>query len=234
VSAVEFLPERAQVSAPAAVVEWIVAGAAEAPHDPDLIASGVLEDGELHPRLQAIRDAVAGAPVHLLLERGDRRGRGWLGPAGAVVAHPLPDGRMRLLMLPAALLVDALVRLNDVGPRPRARTAPRLSVAPGELAQALATRDAAAVRLEAPERAQAFSDLIAGLREHWRIATQWEAADGEPRGRDLEVLDTEDGYWLVVPDDPTVELWPVTPSAVFGGLCDLFPPAAEVSGWAPR
>ena len=39
-----------------------------------------------------------GPRIQLLLERGDRRGQGWLGPDGAVIAHPLPDGRVRLVM----------------------------------------------------------------------------------------------------------------------------------------
>ena len=230
-SSVEFTPDRAEVRAPAAVVEWIAAGDGDSAPDPDaLTASGVIEAGALHPRLQAIRDTVADARIQLLLERGDRVGRGWVGPAGAVVAHPLPDGRMRLLMLAAPLLVDALVRLNDVGPRPRARRAPRISVRPGDLAQALAARDPGAVRLDDPDQARCFAALIGGLREHWRVATRWD----ETGGRELEVLDTDGGYWLVVPDDPTVELWPVTPSAVLGGLCMLFPPTSEVGEWTPR
>jgi hypothetical protein len=194
-----------------------------------LAAGGVLEDGVLHPRLQAIRAAVAAARVHLLLERGDRRGQGWLGEDGAVIVHPLPDGRLRLVRLAGPLLIDALVRLNDVGPRPRAGRAPRITARPGELARALAARDATALRLADPDQAVAFAALVAGLREHWRVATRWEPGGG----RDLEVLDTDDGYWLVVPDDPTVELWPVTSSAVLAGLCNLFPPTAEVPGWAP-
>jgi hypothetical protein len=223
-TSIDFLPGTAEISAPAAVIQWIITGDAEAMPEPEaLAASGVLEEGVLHPRLRAIREVVAAAPVQLLLERGDRRGWGWVDPAGAVIAHPLPDGRMRLLMLPAPLLVDALVRLNDVGPRPGARPAPRITVRPGDLAQALATRDAAAARLEDAEQAECFAGLIGGLREHWRAATRWQAA-----GRELEVLDSEDGYWLVVPDDPSVELWPVTPAAVLGGLCNLFPPIDEV------
>jgi hypothetical protein len=230
-SAIDFVPATAEVSAPPAVVEWIAVGHADAPEPDALAVSGVLEDGLLHPRLRAIRDLVAAAPIQLLLERADRRGRGWVDPAGAVIVHPLPDGRMRLLMLPTALLVDALVRLNDVGPRPRAARDPRISVRAGELARALATRDETAVRLDDAEHARCFARLLAGLREHWRVATRWEAAGDSPGGRNLEVLDSEHGYWLVVPDHPNVELWPVTPAAVLGGLCDLFPPADEVRQW---
>ena len=47
----------------------------------------------------------------------------------------------------------------------------------------------------------------------------------------LEVIDTDGGYWLVIPDDPTVELWPTTPTRVYRALCDLFPTSDEVRTW---
>ena len=226
---VEFLPDGPELSAPGAIVDWVAGLDGVAEPDPDALAdSGVLQDGELHPRLAALRAAVADARIQVLLERGDRRGRGWLGPAGAAIAHPLADGRVRLLMLSAAYFVDALVRLNDVGPRPRVEPAVRIAAPPGELAAALAARDPHRLRLADGEQASAFADLVAGLREHWSVAVSWEPADGKIAGRRLEVLDTDGGYWLVVPDDPTVELWPTTPTEVFRGICNLFPLTAEL------
>ena len=226
---VEFLPDGPELSAPGAVVDWVagVEGAAE-PDAGALEQSGVLQDGALHPRLEALREAIAGARIQVLLERGDRRGRGWLGPTGAVIAYPLADGRVRLLALPTAFFVDAVVRLNDVGPRPRVEPAVRITAAPGDLAAALAARDPHRLRLAGPERTSAFAALVAGLREHWSVAVSWEPAEGAIAGRRLEVLDTDGGYWLVVPDDPTVELWPTTPTEVFRGICNLFPLATEL------
>ena len=123
------------------------------------------------------------------------------------------------------------MRLNDVGPGPRARSrAAHRRAARRSWPRRSPPATRPALRLDDDEQAEAFAAVIAGLREHWRVATRWEP-DG---GRDLEVLDTEDGYWLVVPDDPTVELWPVTASAVLAGLCDLFPPTAELREWTPR
>jgi len=133
--------------------------------------------------------------------------------------------------VPTPLLVDALVRLNNVGPRPRAEPALRIAVAPAELAQALATREPGRATIPARDRADAFARLLGGLREHWRVAARWEPAEGALPGRALEVLDTDGGYWIVVPDDPTVELWPSTPTAVFRALCGLFPRVTEVSAW---
>jgi hypothetical protein len=39
----------------------------------------------------------------------------------------------------------------------------------------------------------------------------------------LEVIDSDAGMWLVIPSDPTVELWPTTPTAVFRLITGLFP-----------
>jgi hypothetical protein len=61
-------------------------------------------------------------------------------------------------------------------------------------------------------------------------AASWEPADGQLGGRALELLDTDGGYWLVVRDGPRVELWPVSPTVVFRGLCRLFPLTSELHG----
>ena len=171
---------------------------------------------ELDPEARALVD---GAVVELRLERGDRVGHAWSGPDGALLAYPLPDGTLRTLPVAPQLLVDALVRLNDVGPRPGPERSQRIVLSAGALAQALATRDAADTGLE---------EILDGLREHWRVAARWEPAEGALGGRTIEVLDTEAGYWLVVPDGPRVELWPVSPTTVFRGLCGVFPHTAEL------
>jgi len=168
------------------------------------------------------------APVQVLLERGDRRGGGWWSPSEAVIAYPRPDGRMRSVKVPPALMVDALVRLNDVGPRPRPAPPVRIVANPGQLADALAARDPSRLRLDDPEQARAFAALIGGLREHWRVSVRWERAEHEVVGRSLEVLDTGAGYWLVVPGEQSVELMPATPTDVFRALCRVFPLASEV------
>ncbi len=186
-----------------------------------------MNDLELDPEARTLVD---GALVELRLERGDRVGHAWSGPGGALLAYPLPDGTTRTLPVAPQLLVDALVRLNDVGPRPGAERSQRIVLGAGALAQALAARDAAAAGLEDPEQAAALQELLAGLREHWRVAARWEPAKGALGGRVLEVLDTDGGYWLVVPDGPRVELWPASPTAVFRGLCGLFPLTAELHG----
>jgi hypothetical protein len=231
-SAVEFDAAVPELRAPAPVIAWLAApGAAGVPEAEALEAAGATDGGRLHPRLEDLRETIRDAPVRIGLERGDRIGHGWLGPDRAVLAHPLPDRRARVTALPPALLIDALVRLNDVGPRPRAEPAVRIATAPGPLAAALAHRAPEHVPLADPLQAAAFADLLAGLREHWRVTVAWDPAEGALGARRLEVLDTDGGYWLVIPDDPTVELWPTTPTAVFRALCDLFPLPGEVRAW---
>lgn len=122
------------------------------------------------------------------------------------------------------------MRLNDLGPPATARRcASRSSRACWRTRSPPATqaRRTSAATTSAPHSGRSRS----GLREHWLVRTRWDPAPGALAGRVLEVLDTEDGYWLVVPDDPTVELWPTTPTMVFRSLAGLFPMAAEV---APR
>jgi hypothetical protein len=235
VSGVEFDPAIPDLRAPAPVIAWLATpGATVVPEGEALEAAGAIADGELHPRLDALREAIRGASVRLTIERGGRIGHGWLGPDRAVLAHPLAGRRARVTALPPALLIDALVRLNDLGPRPRVEPAVRIAAAPGALAAALADRAPERVPLSDPDQAAAFAALLTGLREHWRVTVAWDPAERQQLGgRRLEVLDTDGGYWLVIPDDPTVELWPTTPTAVFRALCDLFPQPSEVRAWIP-
>jgi hypothetical protein len=200
------------------------------PADRDaLAAAGGMPDGTLHPRLAAVRAAIAGSVVDLLLERGSRRGRGWLAGGEAVLVHPLPDDRVRLVSVTPPLVVDALVRLNDVGPRPRYAPAVKVALEPGELAEVLATGDPARATVADGDAERALAAIAGGLREHWKVTARWNPAEGALPGRELEVIDTDGGYWLVIPDPPTVELWPTTPTAVFRSLAQLFPLSHEIA-----
>jgi hypothetical protein len=226
VSAIEFAPEGPELRAPAAVVRWLVDDEGAPPDE-------LTEGGAVHPRLDLLRATMRDAAVELWLERGGRQGRGWLTPTGAVIAHPLPDGRTRIVMVPPALLLDALVRLNDVGPRPHPDPGLRIVAEPAALAQALAAREPSRLRLDDPAQREAFAAIVGGLREHWRVAVRWEPAEGAAPGRVLEVVDSEAGYWVVVPDAARVELWPTTPTDVFRALGQLFPLTAEMAAWTP-
>ena len=192
-----------------------------------LDAAGALQDGRPQDWLAAALAIVQAPVARLLLERGERRGQGWAGPAGTVLVHPLADARARLVVVPGQFLPIALARLNGLGPREQANAA-RISVTPGQLAEALATRAAPAGIVEQAQRS-ALSKIAAGLNEHWRAEACWSPAEGSVGSRAVEVLDTADGYWLVIPDDPTVELWPTTATVVFRALCEILPYDHEIA-----
>jgi hypothetical protein len=210
------------------VIGWLAEGDATAAPDA-LAGTPAMPGGTLHPRLERARAIMREPMIRLRLQRGDREGHGWVTTAGCVLVLPLPDGRLRLVPVQSTLVVDALVRIMEVGPRPRFEPAVRIAVAPGRLAEALAARDPARAGLSDGEQAGAFTRIVAGLREHWRVEAGWQPAAGASGGRHIEVLDTEDGYWMVIPDHPTIELWPTTPTAVFSGLCGIFPKLGELA-----
>jgi hypothetical protein len=133
------------------------------------------------------------------------------------------------IVVPPDFVPESLARLNDVGPRPRPQGAARLRVSVAGLATALAGRDAAAAELTGAEE-DALRGILDALREHWRVEARWQPAEGSPGVRAVEVLDTDAGMWLVVPDGDHVELWPSTPTMVFRRLCALLPRDAELAG----
>jgi hypothetical protein len=233
-SDVTFDPRSADLRAPAAAVEVLLAGGADALErlaEEDraaLEAAGALVDGSRHEQLELARATVAEPVVTLRLERGERRASIWMRGDTAVLVHPLAGADARLVLVSPPLLVDALVRLNDVGPRPRAPRPVRIALGAGALAEALAARDASRAGLADPEVAAVLADVVAGLREHWRVTASWEPSEGSLDGRTVEVLDTASGYWMAIPDGDRVELWPTTPSAVYRALCSIFPLVSEI------
>jgi hypothetical protein len=189
--------------------------------------------GRPHERLAAALAAIREPVCRLGMQRGDRRGRGWVGSAVAALLVPAGAGRLALHPVPTTFVPDALARMNDVAPRPRVQPAVRLRYAPGDLARILATRDAdEAGRLAGDEEgaAAAARTLVGALREHWRVEAAWEPGPESPGVRALEVLDTDAGVWLVIPDGPSVELWPSTPTMVFRLLTGLLPRDHELAG----
>jgi hypothetical protein len=177
-------------------------------------------DGSLPPALEAARNAAQGALCWMRLERGGREGAVWAAPGFAALAVPR-EGLWQLSAIPVGYLPDALARLNDLGPRPRIEPAVTVSLDPGDLATALATRSTTEPALQ---------PTLDGLREHWRIESRWQPAEGSAGIRTLEVIDSDAGMWLVIPTDPTVELWPTTPTMVFRLIAGLLPRDDEHTG----
>jgi hypothetical protein len=161
------------------------------------------------------------------LQRGDRRGAGWVDAQVAAMLLPEPDGRVKLVDVPTPFLPAALARMNELGPRPRIEPAVRLRFDVAELLELLARGRDPRARPE-PE-ASAVTRLLAGFREHWRAEARWPPAQDSAGRRVVEVIDTDAGLWLVVPDEPTVELWPATPTGVWLQLAGILPRDEELA-----
>jgi hypothetical protein len=196
------------VNAPAYVIELGPRG---------LAAVRERADGDLRQALAALD-----APVTTLdLQRGDREGRGWVDDRWAAIEVP-----GRFVAVPTDFLPVALARLFALGPRPRMERAERLRRRAGELAAMLA-------RGEAAGDSEAARTLAQTLREHWRVEARWAPAPGSPGVRMVEAIDTAAGVWLVIPDDPEVELWPVTPTVLWRRLTALLPRSEELGELRP-
>jgi hypothetical protein len=224
----DFDAETGLLVASEAAVAALRAGA-DAPPDgwAELEAAGAVAGGMPHPALQPALEAMRSPVCALDLQRGDRRGSGWVDAQVAAMLLPEPDGRLKLVDVPTPFLPAALARMNELGPRPRIEPAVRLRFEVPELLELLARgRDA---RSRPEPDASAVATLLAGLREHWRAEARWPPAPDSPGRRVVEVIDTEAGLWLVVPDEPTVELWPATPTGVWTLLAGILPRDEELA-----
>jgi hypothetical protein len=231
VTAASFDAERGILTAPVALVDRLVQAAAGREGLPTdlrdaLAPSGAATRRGLHPLLSLALVPVADPVCELLIERGDRIGRAWVGASHAAFLTPEGEDAARLRVLGAEFVPEALARLNDVGPRPRFEPAIALSLTPSALAQLLAggPRPAGATA----EEERALASIARTRREHWRVTARWTAGEDAIGERGVEVLDTDDGVWLVTPGEDAVELLPSTPSTVFLLLTALLPDDGEL------
>jgi len=201
---VEYRADIGALSAPAPVIDALLAAGADADPPEELAGTAAVQGGRLHPGLALALGPVAAPRCVLRLERGRRVGVGWVDARRATFVTPLADGRRRLRSVAPEFTPEALARLNELGPRPRAEPAAPLPLTPAELGLRIAAWP--------------------GLREHWRVVASW----GPEDGRAVEVVDTDAGLWLVLPGPDRVELVPTTPSGVFGLLCALLPDDDEL------
>ena len=152
------------------------------------------------------------APCELEMARGGRTGYGWAGARLAALVVPAGE-RWTLHVVPVEFVPDVLARLNGLGPRSERRLASPVRFDPELLARAVATGE---------------HEVARGLREHWRVDALWPAGPERVSRRVVEVLDTQDGLWLVTPVDGQVELAHVRATEVFRRLCGLLPSSTEL------
>jgi len=179
----------------------------------DLLAGRRPDDAEGLPEgLESIMGELQAAPCELEMARGRRSGYGWVGARLAALVVPAGEQWM-LHLVPVEFVPDALARLNGLGPRPEGQMASPVRYDPALLAQAVATGE---------------HELTQGLREHWRVEAVWPSGPERVSRRAVEVLDTQEGLWLVTPVEGQVELAHVRPTEVFRRLCGLLPAPSEL------
>lgn len=162
-----------------------------------LQAAGVIEGGRSHPAIRGALKAIVRPDLCTLeLRSADRVTQGWVGyESAALLRAPEEDGTRRLLQLHPTLLPEALARLVDLGPRPRADDASRV-----------------------PFDEHAF----AGIRRRWSLSAGWTLEDGTEGAAGLDVLDTDEGLWVLdQPDGEEPTALPVTPTFVWRHIVRL-------------
>jgi len=157
-----------------------------------LRAAGVIDGPRAHPAIAGAVAAIVRPDLCTLeLTHSGRSMRGWVSyDAAALLLPAREDDELRtLVQVHPTLLPEALARLVELGPRPRAdATAP------------VAIDDAA----------------IGPVHRRWRLAAAWTLDDGTTGGAGLEIVDAESGLWLLHPADVDDTLaWPVTPTFVW-------------------
>jgi hypothetical protein len=164
----------------------------------ELAAAGVIRGGEAHPAIAgAIRAIVRPDLCTLELAHSGKALRGWVSYDAAALLLPGsgPDQPRTLLAVHPTLLPEALARLVELGPRPRAAAA-------------------------APVHPDDAS--VGAVRRRWRLSAAWTLDDGSSGGGTLEIIDAESGLWLLHPGEGTdPNAWPVTPTFVWRHIIRL-------------
>ena len=236
----------------AALVEMCAVHAgAEVPPGSDLPTTGLLDGGQVHPRLvpvveiaarplmRLVLDVASGSPVHC---------QGWIGESHTLLLAA-PNGAEEVYdatFLSRSLLTSQLARFVGLGPRPRDKVTEPIEIDLGLLEALLAGREGLAPdQLEmlidaSDELVPAWLEVLAllstGVRSRWRVGIWWNSHEESPAARSLEIIDSEAGLFLVshVARGPhpfaRVRMHPVTPTQVWRLLCALVPASEEVAG----
>lgn len=164
-----------------------------------LRATGALDSqGRPHDALAGALAAIRKAVGTVELSYKNDVMRGWIGEFGVALLAPVvgdPD-RRQLSDVPPSALPGVLAKAADLGPRPRP-----------DYAGAIPYGDA----------------VLANTRRHWRLSVTWAwgggsclPAQGASEATAFEVIDTDDGMWLVEHNEDGGDslAWPTTPTTV--------------------
>ena len=236
----------------AALVEMCAlhAGAEVSPGS-DLPTTGLLDGGQVHPRLvpvvelaarplaRLVLDVASGSPVHC---------QGWVGESHSLLLAA-PNGAEEVFdgtFLSRSLLTSQLARFVALGPRPRGKVTEPIEMDLGLLEALLGGGGGLAPdQLEmlidpsdevVPAWLEVLALLSTAVRSRWRVGIWWNSHEESPAARSLEVIDSAAGLFLVshVARGPRpfarVRLLPVTPTQVWRLLSVMLPAPEEVAG----
>jgi len=221
-----------------------------APARSELASGGLLQEGDLHPRLVSIARALARPLVRLRLDQVASGGPdcdGWFDASLAVLitrsrAKETPG---TVAALPRALVPATIARAVGLGPRPRPKVVDPAEMDAGLVEVLLASGEAfdedqveglvdPADDLD-PAWIEVLTTLSRGIRARWRVGVWWNSAIEQPQARSLEIVDSDAGLLLITmrPRSPRgarrFELRPLSPTQVWRLLCALVPPPDQVS-----
>lgn len=214
-------------------------------------ASVVTAGGALDPRLERAVAALARPLIRLSLEASREAGaihhHGWIDSHLAVVVSTtsaVVDGG-DVVAVPRSLWPSYAARLVSLGPRDTPKVADPVVLAAGLLeaiaapGQGFGISDLEALLDHEEEVPQPWLELLSSLSSlpvsRWRVGAWWNTEMESPRGRLLEVIDSQAGMVLIThPAQGTrryrqVRLDPVNPSEVWRLLCTLLPSLDEVA-----
>lgn len=178
--------------------------------------AGVLTAGTPHPAIAADLRAVADAHRHLTLELVDEQGRkhgdGWIADHDAVLLFDTTDGLCEFVGLPVALIPAAVARLVGLQPRRQADDAPH-HLSREQYEALLPGRP---VRID-ENRGGLAAALSSGRWRHWSVTRS--TRTGETT--DLQVLDTEAGWYLCTTSDTEAVITPTDATAIWRRLTQL-------------
>lgn len=170
------------------------------------------------PRLADTLTAIVNPTICTLeLRQSGKTMEGWADPSmAALLLPPDTDGRRTLASLHPSLLPEALARLVDLGPSPRAIRAEPLRAGESDLDRLLEGEPGGAAPGASPS-CDAFgaSSPASGPRRRWRLSTRWSLDDGRSGGAALEAIHTDDGIWLLEGEGDRLMAWPVTATTVW-------------------
>jgi hypothetical protein len=211
---------------------------------------GVIEGQHLEPRVARLAETVGRAWARLSFDlRGQTTGthvEGWITPEAAALAlgaRAHGSSVADFILLPPGIVPLQLARLLRLGPRARPKV-----VEPVELDAALleillcSSKPFTLGHIDAltsgetliPPWKEVLEELSRGTRGRWRAGCWWNSATQSPQAREMEVVDSDAGSFLVTPKPPgahtfaRVQLRPVTPAAIWRLLCSLMPDVSEV------